>query len=509
MDFLYSEKLIFWSNSRTQQIFTALIELNPKNYLVFDNNNYQSLINLSTLHLHHVRPIVESGLVMLSGLAVDWVNHRIFFTDSATSRIEFCNLDGSMRKVLFHQSVHKPHSIVTHPGLSKIYWSDWGEPVRIESAFMDGSARQVVVSSLLSMPIGLVIDYPAGKIYWADFKQNMIECSNLDGSSRFIIVHQNVYQPISLTLFEDNLYWSNANSTQIQTVSKLTGINSSIIAISAFVQNELDLTINVFHSLRQPSVDVYPCQSHLCSHLCMPNNVSYRCSCPFGYILNENENHNNCQLSSDPLLFFTYRNDIQAVTVSKNRLVLDNDVHYNDLYLAQILPIAHISFVVSFDYDLASSTIYWSDLVNKSIGRAKWTDRQQESIIRDSLEAPSGIAFDWAGNNLYWTDTSRNVIEVAKTNGSFRSLVIWRSLDQPRDIVLDPTSSIMFWTQWNNITANIERAGMDGSFRIILISFDLIRPHGLALDHLYERLYWADSGRSVIERASYGKLWLF
>lgn len=501
-DFLYSEKLIFWCNPRSKQIFSALVELNQKN-LIFTTDHQSS--SLSSLPLHHVRVIIESGLTKPTGLAVDWVNRRLFFADSGTSRIELCNLDGSMRKVLFHQFVHKPHSIVTHPSQSQIFWSDWGEPARIESAFMDGSSRQVIVSSLLSMPTGLAIDYPAEKLYWADMKQNMIECSNLDGSSRFIMVHEQVSSPISLSLFEDQLYWSSSSSERVHTVSKLTGSGVTTAAISAFALTEFDMAVKVFHSLRQPLVQSYPCQSHPCSHLCLPNNVSYRCACPFGHSFESNNQH-KCQLNSSPLLLFTHRNDIRALTVSKDRFIMQSDVHYNDLNLAHILPIAHISFVVSFDYDLFSSTLFWADLVNKSIGRAKWTERQQENIVTTSLEAPSGIAFDWATGNLYWTDTGRNVIEVAKANGSFRSSVVWRSLEQPRDLVLDPVSAIMFWTQWSNHTANIERAGMDGSFRIILHSLNLTRPHGLALDHLYKRLYWADAGRSLIECSFYGKL---
>lgn len=462
---------------------------------------------MSSLRLHNVRPLLEiSGLDAPAGIAADWINERLYWCD--IGRIEYSNLDGTMRKVLLHQFVHKPNSIVIHPEENTLFWSDWGEPPRIERAFLDGSARQVIVSSLLSLPSGLVVDLPASKLYWVDVQQNMIECSNLDGSSRFIVTTENVRHPVSLSIFEDTLYWSSINSAHVQSISKLRGRNvTTTMAAHSTIErySEFDVELKVLHPLRQPDLErPSPCHTSPCSHICLPTNTSYRCKCPFGYSFEENSNR-NCQIDSNPLLLFTHRNDIRAVTLNKQLFISEGDIHYNDFNLAHVLPIAGINYVVSFDYDPISSVIFWSDMVTKSIGRAKWLQKgsHQEMIVH-SLESPGGVAYDWAADVIYWTDTGRGVIEVARGNGSFRSLLVWRSLDQPRDIVLDPVSAVMFWSQWSNQTSSIERSGMDGSFRMLLHSSNLTRPHGLALDHLYRRIYWVDSARARIECSFYG-----
>ena len=69
-----------------------------------------------------------------------------------------------------------------------MYWSDWGARPRIERAALDGSGRQVLVNTSLTWPNGLAIDVAARKLYWGDAKQDRIECVNLDGSGRRMVL---------------------------------------------------------------------------------------------------------------------------------------------------------------------------------------------------------------------------------------------------------------------------------------------------------------------------------
>lgn len=69
-----------------------------------------------------IKPIVLAGLVSPSGLCVDWVNNFVIWTDSGTSRIELCDLDGDNRHVLLHRDVRRPRDIVVYPEKSMIIW---------------------------------------------------------------------------------------------------------------------------------------------------------------------------------------------------------------------------------------------------------------------------------------------------------------------------------------------------------------------------------------------------
>lgn len=89
-----------------------------------------------------------------------------------------------------------------------MFWSDSGAAPRIESSWMDGSHRKVIIGDKIEIPSGLAIDYEgAHRIYWADSKSNHIESSNTDGSDRQVVIKGDILHPISLDIFEDQIYW--------------------------------------------------------------------------------------------------------------------------------------------------------------------------------------------------------------------------------------------------------------------------------------------------------------
>ena len=62
-----------------------------------------------------VEVIVSTGLVSPDGLACDWINLKLYWTDSGVKRIEVSDLDGKMRKVLFWDMLDQPRAIVLFP----------------------------------------------------------------------------------------------------------------------------------------------------------------------------------------------------------------------------------------------------------------------------------------------------------------------------------------------------------------------------------------------------------
>ena len=87
----------------------------------------KQVVNLVLLIKFQVT-IVESGLRRPEGLACDWVNNKIYWTDSETKRIEVTSLDPDpnqsirARKVLFWENIDLPRAIVVAPNEGLLFW---------------------------------------------------------------------------------------------------------------------------------------------------------------------------------------------------------------------------------------------------------------------------------------------------------------------------------------------------------------------------------------------------
>ena len=94
---------------------------------------------------------------------------------------------------------------------------------------------------------------------------------------------------------------------------------------------------------------------------------------------------------------------------------------------------------IALDYDFESGYIFWTDVINETINRAKMDENPKvDVLVKIDLDTPDGIAVDWINKKLYWTDTGTDMIEVSDFNGTKRLELIKTGLEEPRAIVVHP-----------------------------------------------------------------------
>ena len=62
-----------------------------------------------------VEVIVKDDLNTPEGLAVDWINRKLYWVDADTSKIEVSDLDGRNRLPLVTSGLDNPRAITVHP----------------------------------------------------------------------------------------------------------------------------------------------------------------------------------------------------------------------------------------------------------------------------------------------------------------------------------------------------------------------------------------------------------
>lgn len=435
--------------------------------------------------------VVTTGLLSPDGLAIDWLTHKIYWTDGETNRIEVASLNGEHRKVLFWEDLDQPRAIALAPQDSLMFWTDWGEVPKIERAGMNGdhTTRTVIVKEDIFWPNGLTVDFSTRTLYWLDGRLKFIESMDFSGLKRKRILNKNILYPFALSLFQNKLYWTDWKTWSIHSFSyDKTGQTGAGLGPREMIHCEnVPMDIKVWDPTRQPTTST-PCDNNNagCSHLCLlsPSAPGYSCECPTGIRL---INNHTCADGVQEFLLLVQRVDIA-------RISLDTPD-----YTSFTLPLKGLKHAIAIDFDPVDKFLYWTDDEARGIRRARLDGSGQEDVVVAEIEHPDGVAVDVVARNLYWTDTGTDRIEVARLDGSFRRVLINKDLVEPRAIVVAPERGLMFWSDWNEKSPKIERAALDGTQRKVIVTERLGWPNGLALDLEKSLLYWCDAKTDKIE----------
>ncbi|XP_072891625.1 very low-density lipoprotein receptor-like [Hemitrygon akajei] len=266
-----AEGRLFWADMGQRAIFST--SLNEK-----DGAAGTSIIN---------------GLQIPGGIAVDWINKLLYWTDRGMKTLSVANFDGTKGKILFDTDLREPASVVVDPLSGFIYWSDCGTPAKIEKAGMNGINRQLLLGTKIERPKGIALDHMKRRVYWIDAKLHTLSSMDLNGQDRRTVLRSQEFllHPRAIALFEDRVYWADEGKG-IYGANKYTGDNVNLLA-----SNVDPGDIIIYHELIQPSGKSWCAEFGNCEHMCLPapqinsQSPKYTCVCPTGMVLKDDEQH--------------------------------------------------------------------------------------------------------------------------------------------------------------------------------------------------------------------------
>lgn len=106
------------------------IVLHPADSLMFWTD-WGKIPHIGAAYMDGSAPkVLIDGVVWPNGLALDWPNGRIYWTDAKGSTIESATISGKDRRVVLRDIARHPFSLAIME--NRIYWSDW-DTLGIES----------------------------------------------------------------------------------------------------------------------------------------------------------------------------------------------------------------------------------------------------------------------------------------------------------------------------------------------------------------------------------------
>ncbi|OQV21780.1 Prolow-density lipoprotein receptor-related protein 1 [Hypsibius exemplaris] len=211
------EPVIFWSSRENRVIYRQNLPKKRKERADFDRNEPLPLI---------------ANVQEPRGLAVDWVNDRLFWIDGHTKQIEMSYLNGTLRTPIVTSGLAEPYDLVVDPESGYIIWSDISGNPRIERARFDGTDREILAQDNIRYPTGLAIDYANRRLYWADPKTGAIETMTVEGKDRRRVKHSifDKEKPYNVDVFEDQLFVSTSKNNTIFRLNKFGLGNATVLA---------------------------------------------------------------------------------------------------------------------------------------------------------------------------------------------------------------------------------------------------------------------------------------
>ncbi|XP_063064253.1 low-density lipoprotein receptor-related protein 1 isoform X3 [Engraulis encrasicolus] len=457
VDYDALEKRIYWSDVRTQTIKRAFINGTG------------------------VETVVSADLPNAQGLAVDWVSRNLFWTsyDANKKQINVARLDGSFKNAVI-QGLDKPHCLVLHPILGKLYWTDGNT---INMANMDGTNKTVMFSDEKA-PVGLSIDFDEERLYWVSSGNSTIKRCKLDGSELEVLeaARGKLTKATALAIMGTKLWWADHGSDQVGTCDKSDGGSWKVLRNNTSPMMHMKI---YNETVQEGGVNLCSHNNGGCSQLCLPTSKTTRsCMCTAGYSLKSGQQ--SCE-GMGSFLLYSVHEGIRGIPLDPSD---KSDA---------LVPVAGTSLAVGIDFHAENDTIYWVDMGMSTISRAKRDQTWREEVVTNGIGRVEGITVDWIAGNIYWTDQGFDVIEVARLNGSFRYVVISQGLDKPRAIAVHPARGYLFWTEWGQYP-RIERSRLDGSERVVLVNVSISWPNGISIDYPDGKLYWCDARTDKIER---------
>jgi low density lipoprotein receptor-related protein 5/6 len=302
----------------------------------------------------------------------------------------------------------------------------------------------------------LTIDFGERRLYWADIdKQSISYCSlsATDKATKTVISLKSA-QLFGLTLYKNNIYWTDAKGRTIERADKDTGLNQFV------VQSDIDdvVDILVYHESRQVGTNPCSVDNGGCPHLCLFVSGKVRCSCP-SHMFPSSGDPKEC-VEPEKFLLFSQKNKF-------SRLYMDEK--YPDEVPDLSLPIFGARDIQSISYDSTEGLIYWIDYGSKrrarhsvSIRRAFENGSLHDRILHGSNFRPYDLAVDPFSRLLFWSCEQTNAINVTRIDIEDPDEAVVGSIlggneDQPRSIALHPQLRfVTFFLQELNEAALVE-----------------------------------------------------
>ncbi|XP_068956363.1 pro-epidermal growth factor [Petaurus breviceps papuanus] len=195
---------------------------------------------------------VEEGV---SGMAIDWIHEEIVWSNQLKGTIEATDMTGNQSHVLLEE-LNNPKNVALDPVKRFIFWVSDGITGTISRANLNGTDEIILVetSQRIKVISVYIIDQ---RLFWIQHSNEdsdfLVGSSNYDGDTVYLLQHFTQYHYFGMSLFVEDMYYSEWNTSAIWRINIHTG--EKMVKISLEPSFLPPTEIKVVHKLLQPPAE--------------------------------------------------------------------------------------------------------------------------------------------------------------------------------------------------------------------------------------------------------------
>ena len=162
-------------------------------------------------------------------LAVDWISKNIYVTDSEVHSLVVYNIYNGQYKTILADMINQPRALALYPQRGFLFYTVTSRSACITRIGMDGSKRKEIITEGIVSPKGITVDSFTERIFWTDSHLHHIEMASFDGKNRRVLLDKLNF-PFGITVFGDDLFWSDLQLATVNSVHKLSGLSKKVIS---------------------------------------------------------------------------------------------------------------------------------------------------------------------------------------------------------------------------------------------------------------------------------------
>ncbi|VDD90121.1 unnamed protein product, partial [Enterobius vermicularis] len=282
IDFDPRRELMFWIDTQQNKIFRSAVAKGNQSHIgqALDIDFNELKVSPSAIAVDYLTGNLYITAVT-NGEDLEVYSRRKRMSEprkDSNGAVFVAKSDGRYLKKVVAGRLQLPTALVALPQLGRICYADAGTDAKIECADMDGRHREVIVRDFVFSPTSMAVDEGKdNRIYWADPKYHKVESVLPNGTKRWTVVHDS-RAPWCIDVFENNLYWASKDTQNLYVQDKFG--RGRVHVLASDLRNAHSVRIQ-HRFARDVARASSACQQANCSHLCVElPGKNYACLCP-------------------------------------------------------------------------------------------------------------------------------------------------------------------------------------------------------------------------------------